>query len=128
MIVGHVFQQSSLCSIPTRIVSTPFLHLRSFIAIFSLRSDLQPRSNKPTMYMIFCHLWGRFSLNATAWAYTVDGQHYPACTTIQYGFKPSNNMTTLTVEPQATHRRHQQKHQNVLKTCAITYLKPQRWV
>jgi hypothetical protein len=42
-------------------------------------------------------------LNATAWAYTLDGQPYAACTTIQYGFKPSSHTTTLTVEPQTTH-------------------------
>jgi len=30
------------------------------------------------------------------------GEPYPACTTIQYDFKPSMNSTVLTVEPQAT--------------------------
>lgn len=73
--------------------------LRTLMAIFSLSFALQPKDNKPTLYIISASFEGDLPLNATAWAYTVNGQRYPACTTIQYGFKPSNNMTTLTVEP-----------------------------
>jgi len=36
-------------------------------------------------------------LSATAWAKTLDGQDYAACTTVQYGYKPAYNGTTLTV-------------------------------
>jgi hypothetical protein len=34
--------------------------------------------------------------------YTPDGTRYAACTTIQYGDRPSSNAVALTVEPLAT--------------------------
>jgi len=39
---------------------------------------------------------------ANATAKNPYGEPYAACTTIQYGFRPSSNSTMLTVEPQAT--------------------------
>lgn len=69
---------------------------------FSLTLDLQPQDNNITNYMIIASFEGDTAVNATAWAKTLDGQDYPACTTIQYGFKPSSNMTTLTVDPRVT--------------------------
>jgi hypothetical protein len=40
--------------------------------------------------------------NASAWAYTLDGQCYPACTTVQHGYKPCQNSASLTVEAPKT--------------------------
>lgn len=42
------------------------------------------------------------ALTATAWANTLDGQQYPACTTVQYGYEPAFNTTTLTVSTPST--------------------------
>jgi hypothetical protein len=69
---------------------------------FKTTLKLEPRDYKPTTYMITATFEGDSPLNATAWTYTLDGQRFAACTTIQYGYKPSCNSTTVTVEPQAT--------------------------
>lgn len=71
---------------------------------FSLTLNLQPQGNSTAYYIITATFEDEAiqPINATAWAYTLDGQCYAACTTIQYGYKPSSNMTTLTVDPRAT--------------------------
>jgi hypothetical protein len=45
---------------------------------------------------------GDEAVNAMAWTYMLDGSRYAACTTVQYGYKPVSNSTTLTVLLQAT--------------------------
>jgi len=52
--------------------------------------------------MISASFEGDSSNTATAYAYTPYGDQYAICTTVQYGYKPSSNSATLTVEPQAT--------------------------
>ena len=70
---------------------------------FSLTLNLQPASNRPTVYRITASFDGDTPSNATAYAYTPNGTRYAVCTTIQFGYKPSSHIATLTVEPQATH-------------------------
>jgi hypothetical protein len=101
MIVGHVLQQLPLCPIPTRMASKP-LRLRSFMAVFSLSLDPQPKNNNATTYQIQAVFEGDQLKSATAYASTPNGTQYAVCTTIQYGFKPSSNSTMLTVTPQST--------------------------
>ncbi len=71
---------------------------------FSLSLNLQPLNNNATTYVITASFEDNSvqPLTATAWAKTLDGQQYPACTTTQYGYKPANNMTTLTISTQST--------------------------
>jgi hypothetical protein len=70
---------------------------------FSLSLTLQPKDNLATVYMVTASFEDCSQpLNATAWAYTLDGQRFAACTTFQYGYKPASNTTSLTVDPQAT--------------------------
>jgi hypothetical protein len=71
---------------------------------FCLSLDLQPVNNQSTTYMITASFedTSQEPLNCTAWAKTLDGQDYPVCTTVQYGYKPSTNYAIVTVEPQAT--------------------------
>ena len=69
---------------------------------FSLTLNLQPASNRPTVYRITASFDGDTPSNATAYAYTPNGTRYAVCTTIQFGYKPSSHIATLTVEPQAT--------------------------
>jgi hypothetical protein len=76
---------------------------------FSLSLNLQPVNNQATTYMITASFEGDQPLNSTAWTQTLDGQRFAACTTIQNGYKPATNMTTLTVEPQATEAAQQTK-------------------
>jgi hypothetical protein len=66
---------------------------------FSLSLNLQPVNNDATMYTIAASFEDKTTppLSATAWAKTLDGQQYPACTTVQYGYKPAYNTTTVTV-------------------------------
>jgi len=76
---------------------------------FSKSLTLLPRDNKQTLYTVTASFEGDQAKNATAWAQTLDGQRYAACTAIQYGFRPSANSTTLTVQPQATQTATQTK-------------------
>jgi hypothetical protein len=69
---------------------------------FGREFDFQPENNQNSTYIITATFDGDTPVNATAWAYTLDGQEFAACTTIQYGYKPSSNMTTLTVDPRVT--------------------------
>jgi hypothetical protein len=39
--------------------------------------------------------------NVAAYGYTPNGTRHAVCTTIQYGYKPLSNMTSIKVEPQA---------------------------
>jgi hypothetical protein len=71
---------------------------------------LQPLNNTATLYLISASFNGDTAVTATAQGETLDGQDYPACTTIQYNdYKPSSNSTTLTIEPQATQVTQQTK-------------------
>jgi len=76
---------------------------------FNFTQDFLPRNDQTTVYMITVTFEGDQPLNATAWAKTLDGQSYAACTTVQYGYKPSCNSTVLTVEPQGTGAATQDK-------------------
>jgi len=69
---------------------------------FSETLKLLPRDNKATLYTVMASFDGDQPKNATAWTRTLDGTRYAACTTAQFGYKPSANSTTLTVQPQAT--------------------------
>jgi 5-hydroxyisourate hydrolase-like protein (transthyretin family) len=69
---------------------------------FSLRLNLQPVNHKVTSYIVRALFEGDNPQNATFFAFTPNGTCYSVCTTIQYGFKPASNSTSLTVEPQAT--------------------------
>jgi hypothetical protein len=71
---------------------------------FRLSLDLQPVNNQSTTYMITASFedTSQEPLNCTAWAKTLDGQDYAVCTTVQYGYKPSTNYASVTVEPRAT--------------------------
>ena len=70
---------------------------------FSLGLDFAAKDNQPTLYMITASFEDTAKpLKATAWAYTLDGDPFAACTTIQYNYKPAANLTSLTVEPQST--------------------------
>lgn len=76
---------------------------------FAKTLDLTSIDNKPTLYIVTATFEGDQPLNATAWAYTLEGTKYPACTTTQHGYKPVSNCTTLTVTPQATDTTTQTK-------------------
>jgi len=69
---------------------------------FSKTLKLQAKDNKLTLYTVMSCFEGDQAKNVTAWTKTLDGQRYAACTTTQFGYKPSANSTTLTVQPQAT--------------------------
>lgn len=69
---------------------------------FSLTRDLQPRNDQTTTYQVTATFEGDQPQSATANATAPDGTSYPVCTTIQYGYKPSSNRVTVTVEPPAT--------------------------
>ena len=64
--------------------------------------DIPPVNNKPTTYQITALFEGDTPSNATAYATAPDGTRYPACTTIEYGYKPASNTTIVTVEPQSS--------------------------
>lgn len=66
-----------------------------------LFGDLQLCNNETMLYVITA-AFDVSSLSATAWAYALNGTPYVACSTVQYGFKPSTNYAIVTVEPQAT--------------------------
>jgi len=57
--------------------------------------ELQPQQSPAS-------LEGDKPRNATAWAKTMDGQAYAACSTTQFGFKPVFNSTSINVEPPVT--------------------------
>lgn len=71
---------------------------------FSLSLNLKPVNNNGTTYTITASFEDTVTppLSATAWAKTLDGQDYAACTTLQYGYKPAYNTTTLTISTQST--------------------------
>jgi len=69
---------------------------------FSLTLNLPPANNQPTTYHILASFEGDENKTATAYATTPNGTQVPVCTTLQYGFKPSSNGVSLTVEPQST--------------------------
>jgi hypothetical protein len=64
--------------------------------------NLNHRQLKPTISMTLAGFEGDNPSNVTDIEYTPNGTRYAACTTIQYGYKPSSNTVTLTVEPPAT--------------------------
>jgi hypothetical protein len=66
---------------------------------FSLAGlDLPPVNNQPTTYQIRAVFEGDNPCTATAYAKTPNGTSYAACTTIEYGYKPSSNSASVTVE------------------------------
>jgi hypothetical protein len=69
---------------------------------FSLTLDLQSAENKQTTYNVEAVFEGDEPCSATAYALTPNGTEYAICTTIQFSYKPAGNMTSITVEPQAT--------------------------
>jgi hypothetical protein len=69
---------------------------------FMLKRDLKSEDHKRTVYKVSATFEGNEPKNATAWAYTVDGTRYAACTTICFGYKPSNNTSVLDVTPLGT--------------------------
>jgi hypothetical protein len=75
---------------------------------FNFTRNLQPRNpqGQPTFgsatYTVEADFAGDTALNATAYSNTLDGTSYAACTTVQYGYKPSSNSTMLTVNPQSS--------------------------
>ena len=89
-------------TVTVKVNETAYMLTTNQNGYFKTTLKLEPRGYKPTTYMITATFEGDSSLNATAWTYTLDGQRFAACTTMQFGFKPSFNSTSLTVEPQAT--------------------------
>jgi len=87
-----------------KVNETEFWRTTDANGYFRLNRNLQPVNNERTTYMISASFEDNTTqpLNATAWATTIDGQRYAACTTTQYGYKPAFNTTILTVEPQST--------------------------
>lgn len=71
---------------------------------FNLSLKLQPVNNNATTYLITATFEDNITqpVSATAWTKTLDSQQYPACTTLQYGYEPAFNTTTLTVLPAST--------------------------
>ena len=71
---------------------------------FCLSLNLPPVNNNASTYTISASFEDNVTqpLSATAWAKTLDGQDYAACTTVQYGYKPAYNTTTLTISAQST--------------------------
>lgn len=69
---------------------------------FGKSFDLQPKDNKPTLYMITVQFEGDNARTATAYSKMPNGASFAVCTTTHFGYKPSGNSTTLTIEPQAT--------------------------
>ena len=71
---------------------------------FRLSLNLQAVSNNATTYVVTASFEDNSTapINATAWATTLNGQQYPACTTIQHGYEPAYNTTTLIVLPEST--------------------------
>lgn len=76
---------------------------------FSLTVNLPPADNQPTTYQIFAMFEGDENKTAVAYATTPNGTQVPVCTTMQFGFKPSANTVSLTVEPQSTTTTQQTK-------------------
>ncbi|NWG11759.1 hypothetical protein HXY33_08470 [Candidatus Bathyarchaeota archaeon] len=62
---------------------------------FTLTLNPPSIDNKPTIYNIQAVFEGDNPQNASAYAYTPNGTRYAICTTVQYGFKPATNITTL---------------------------------
>jgi hypothetical protein len=69
---------------------------------FHLTFGLQMEDDDAAAYVATATFEGNQALNTTAWTYTLDGRRFAACTTIQYGYKPSANSTTITFEPQVS--------------------------
>jgi hypothetical protein len=64
---------------------------------------LKPINNNATVYQLEAFFSGDNALNYTLYGVAPDGTEYPLCTTLYYyGFKPSANTTTLTVDPKST--------------------------
>lgn len=91
-------------TIKVKVNETDYTVMTGSGGYFSLSLNLQPKDDKATTYIVTASFEDEATqpINATAWACTLDGQQFAACTTIQYGFKPSSNMTTLTVDPRVT--------------------------
>jgi len=64
---------------------------------------LKPINNNATVYQLEAFFSGDNALNYTLNGVAPDGTEYALCTTLYYyGFKPSANTTTLTVNPKST--------------------------
>lgn len=59
---------------------------------FAFDVDLKPVSGAATPYEVLASFEDNVTIatNCTAWSKTPDGQDYPACTTVQYGYKPAS--------------------------------------
>ena len=71
---------------------------------FVLDRDFPPVEDQNTTYTITALFEGDQPVNATAWAKTMDGQSFAACTTTQFGYKPAANSTSIRVEPPVTEK------------------------
>ena len=78
-----------------------------FVKVLGLQTV---NNSTSTLYVISASFNGDTAVTATAQGETLDGQDYPACTTIQYNdYKPSANSTSLVIEPQASQVKQQTK-------------------
>ena len=68
---------------------------------FSFERNFDPTDQKVT-YVLKVVFEGTGSTTATLNGTALDGTSYAVCKTTQFNFKPSSNMTTVVVEPQAT--------------------------
>ena len=71
---------------------------------FVLDRDFPPVEDQNTTYTITALFEGDQPVNATAWAKTMDGTRFAACTTTQFGYKPAANSTSIRVEPPVTEK------------------------
>jgi len=70
---------------------------------YSVVLNLKAIDNNATLYHIEAAYYGDNALNLTGLATLLNGTSYAVCTTLHYfGYKPSVNVTILTVEPQTT--------------------------
>lgn len=70
--------------------------------LFILTLDIQPENENATVYQISASFEGDNNKTATAHATAPGGQDIIVCQTIQYGYMPSSNSTSLTVEHQSS--------------------------
>jgi hypothetical protein len=85
-------QSSGLANEPVQlnVNQTQYACVTNGSGYFSLSLSLKAADDNATTYTVTASFEDNSTapVNATAWATTLDGKQYPACTTIQYGYKP----------------------------------------
>jgi hypothetical protein len=85
-------QSGGLADEPVRVNvnETEYACMTNGSGYFNLSLNFKALNNNATTYTIAASFEDNSTvpINAIAWATTLDGHQYPACTTIQYGHEP----------------------------------------